>query len=72
MKNLSTAERWVIILGLYIVISMIGSLQCAKKQTQKVKYVIVKEQYDTLKLKYGIAIDSIVSLKRQLRKIKGK
>ena len=70
--KLGAAERWLIIVGIFIIVSMLGALMQEQKRTIKVTLGVKQSEYDTLKLNDNRNIDSLFHYKRLYKKRIGK
>lgn len=66
--KIGTAERWLIIVGIFIIVSMLGALMQEQKKTIKVTLGVKQSEYDTLKKYDNQHIDSLFYYKRLYKK----
>lgn len=66
--RIGTAERWLIIVGIFIIVSMLGALMQEQKRTIKVTLGVKQSEYDTLKVSFDRNIDSLFFYKRAYKK----
>jgi len=72
MRRLNTAERWVIIIGLTISVTLLTALLREQRKTVVVKLGVTTEKYDTLKFHSDRNLDSLFKYKRLYKKCSGK
>ena len=70
--RIGTAERWLIIVGIFIIVSMLGALMQEQKRTIRVTLGVKQSEYDTLKVSFDRNIDSLFKYKRLYKKCTNK
>lgn len=66
--RIGTAERWLIIVGIFIIVSMLGALMQEQKRTIKVTLGVKQSELDSMQVKYFRKIDSEKKLRKKFHK----
>lgn len=66
--RIGTAERWLIIVGIFIIVSMLGALMQEQKRTIKVTLGVKQSELDSMQVKYFRKIDSEKELRKKFHK----